>query len=109
MRFENSPAVGACRSLSLSSTLSSTPQSSSCRSDRSCPTPVKKLGDDEATVGGASWAIRWALCSDGGGGGGPAVEACTPRGGSIGLGEENMGGGGMGPISVTPIGGSGSA
>lgn len=24
----------------------------------------------------------------------------------MGLGEENMGGGGMGPISVTPIGGS---
>ena len=28
-------------------------------------------------------------------------------GGSSGLGEENMGGGGIGPISVTPIGGSG--
>lgn len=36
------------------------------------------------------------------------MDACTPRGGSIGLGDENMGGGGMGPISVTPIGGSGS-
>ena len=28
----------------------------------------------------------------------------APRGGSNGLGDENMGGGGMGPISVTPIG-----
>ena len=27
----------------------------------------------------------------------------------MGLGEENIGGGGMGPISVTPIGGSGRA
>lgn len=32
---------------------------------------------------------------------------CAPRGGSIGLGDENIGGGGIGPISVTAIGGSG--
>ena len=31
----------------------------------------------------------------------------APRGGRTGLGEENIGGGGMGPISVTPMGGSG--
>ena len=40
-------------------------------------------------------------------GGGPAEWAPPPRGGRTGLGEENMGGGGIGPISVTPIGGSG--
>lgn len=102
--------AGALRSPSLSSTLSSTPQSSSCKSDKSCPTPARKFGDDEATVGGANWAITCAACvGGGGGGGGAAPDAWAPRGGSMGLGEENIGGGGMGPISVTPIGGSGSA